>query len=123
SQAPAAARHTVPALPAACWQASLVPSHVSVVHALPSSVQAVPLACLASAGHVAPLPVQQSSRSQSSAEGRQTVVEDSNASAGHVELEPLQVSATSQIPAALRQVLPALPGLWTHSGEATLPLH
>src|SRR5439155_15060658 len=41
SQAPAEARHTVPALPAACWQISLLPSQRSVVHGLPSSVQAV----------------------------------------------------------------------------------
>ena len=121
SQAPAAARHTVPALPAACWQASLVPLHVSVVQTLPSSVQAVPLACLASAGHVALLPVQKSSRSQSSTDGRQTVVEDWNASAGHVELVPVHVSATSQTPAEARHVAPALPaGCWQASA---VPLH
>src|SRR2546430_4149885 len=38
----AAARHTVPALPAACWQPVLVPSHVSVVQGLPSSAHAAP---------------------------------------------------------------------------------
>src|SRR2546428_13808607 len=38
----AAARHTVPALPAACWQLELVPSHVSVVQGLPSSAHAAP---------------------------------------------------------------------------------
>ena len=90
---------------------------------LPSSVQAVPFAFFASVGQLALLPGQNSSRSHSPTEARQRVVEDLNASAGHVELEPVQVSATSQMPAALRQVLPALPGLWTHSGEATLPLH
>src|SRR5438128_1087566 len=115
------ARYTVPALPAACWQASLVPLHVSVVQALPSSVQAVPLACLASAGHVALLPVQKSSRSHSSTDGRQTVVEDSNASAAHVELVPVHVSATSQTPAEARHVAPALPaGCWQASA---VPLH
>src|SRR5437867_6458147 len=43
SQGPAAARHTVPALPAACVQRGLlaVPLHVSVVQAVPASVQAV----------------------------------------------------------------------------------
>ena len=40
---PAAARHVVPALPAACWQAPLDPVQRSVVQTLPSSVQAVPL--------------------------------------------------------------------------------
>src|SRR5882724_4926147 len=38
----AAARHSVPALPAACWQLVLVPSHVSVVQGLPSSAHAAP---------------------------------------------------------------------------------
>src|SRR5207245_1441348 len=103
---PEPARHTVPALPAACWQALFVPSQRSVVQTLPSSVRAVPLAFLASAGHVALLPVQKSSRSQSSTDGRQTVVEDLNASAGHVELVPVHVSATSQTPAEARHVAP-----------------
>src|SRR5207253_9559878 len=53
SHAPAAGRHTVPAWPAGCWHASLLPSHWSSVHGLPSSLQAVPLACFASAGHAA----------------------------------------------------------------------
>src|SRR5207253_3183803 len=44
SQSPAAARHTVPAFPAACWQSLLLPSQVSAVHGLPSSVQVVPAA-------------------------------------------------------------------------------
>src|SRR2546428_13254478 len=53
-----AARHTVPALPAGCWQRALLPLQVSVVHTLPSSVQAVPFALKASAGPVglAPAP-------------------------------------------------------------------
>src|SRR2546425_761154 len=38
SQSPAEARQTVPAFPAGCWQKSLVPLQVSVVHGLPSSV-------------------------------------------------------------------------------------
>jgi len=38
----AAARHVVPALPAACWQVPLDPVHRSVVQTFPSSVQAVP---------------------------------------------------------------------------------
>src|SRR5207247_8686734 len=44
SHAPAAPRHTAPAFPAGCWQTSLLPLHVSVVHGLPSSMHAVPLA-------------------------------------------------------------------------------
>src|SRR5207245_1754444 len=53
SHTPAAARHTAPALPAGCWQASLLPSHSSRLHGLPSSVQAVPAEVLASAGQPA----------------------------------------------------------------------
>src|SRR2546428_12201270 len=42
SHSPAAARHSVPALPAGCWQTALLPLQVSVVHTLPSLVHAVP---------------------------------------------------------------------------------
>jgi len=49
--APATARHTVPALPAGCWQRALLTRlQVLVVHGLPSSVHAVPLVFLASDG-------------------------------------------------------------------------
>ena len=58
SQGPAAARHTAPAFPAGCWQASLLPSHSSRLHGLPSSVHAVPARLFASAGQVALVPVQ-----------------------------------------------------------------
>src|SRR6266404_4540147 len=76
SHSPAAARHTVPAFPAGCVQAGEpeVPLHTSVVQTLPSSVQAVPAALTASAGHVALEPVQLSATSQSFAAARQTVV-------------------------------------------------
>src|SRR5437899_2769531 len=76
SHSPAAARHTVPAFPAGCVQAGApeVPLHTSVVQTLPSSVQAVPAALTASAGHVALEPVQLSARSHSFAAARQTVV-------------------------------------------------
>src|SRR5207247_10384474 len=62
SQTPAEARQTAPAFPAGCWHASFVPSQVSAVHGLPSSVHAVPLGCFASAGQFAPLPGQSSDR-------------------------------------------------------------
>ncbi len=52
----------------------MLPLHVSVVQTLPSSVQAVPAALTASAGHVALEPVQLSARSHSFAAARQTVV-------------------------------------------------
>src|SRR5437879_7663154 len=99
SQSPAAARHTVPALPAGCWQRALLPSQVSVVHGLPSSVHAVPLGSLVSAGQVALATVQVSSRSHSPAAARHTVPAGLMACAGHVALVPLHVSATSQSPA------------------------
>src|SRR5207247_7347 len=121
SHTPAAGRHTAPAFPAGCWQASLLPSHVSVVHALPSSVQAVPLGCFASAGQLGPLPGQFSAWSHSPAAARHSVVEEAKASAGHVELVPVHVSATSHAPADARHTAPPLPaGCW----QATLvPSH
>src|SRR3989442_253812 len=115
------ARHTVPALPAACWQALFVPSQRSVVQTLPSSPHAVPDGLLASAGQLGPVPGHISAGSHSPAEGRQTVVEAWNASADHVELVPVHVSATSQTPAEARHVAPALPaGCWQASA---VPLH
>src|SRR5439155_109959 len=82
SHAPAAARQTVPALPAGCWQASFVPSHSSRLHGLPSSVHAVPAGCFASAGQLGPFPGQFSAGSHSPAEARQTVDDGLKASAG-----------------------------------------
>src|SRR5438094_9481643 len=90
---PADARQTVPALPAACWQALFVPSHRSVVQTLPSSVHAVPDGVLASAGQLGPVPVHISAGSHSPAEPRQTTKLGSNVSVGHVLLVPSQVSA------------------------------
>ena len=86
-------------------------------------MHAVPLAFLASAGQAALLPVQLSATSHSPAAPRHTVLAEAKPSAGHVELVPVHVSATSQAPAVARHVVPAFPGLWTHVGEATLPLH
>ncbi len=70
-----AARHTVPAFPAGCVQATepTVPLHTSVVQTLPSSVHAVPAALTASAGQVALVPVQVSARSHSLTAARHTV--------------------------------------------------
>src|SRR5207253_1506199 len=109
SQSPAAGRHTVPAFPAGCWQSSPLPSHSSRLHGLPSSVQAVPLAFFASAGHAALDPVQNSAGSHSPAEARQSAVAGRRASAGQAVLVPSQVSATSQAPAAARHTAPAWP--------------
>src|SRR5438046_2610848 len=116
SQEPAAGRQTAPAFPAACWQASLDPSHSSVLHGLPSSVHAVPAALFASAGQLALDPVQFSAGSHSPPDGRQTVLGGSKASAGQTVLVPVQFSSTSQPPAAARQTVPAFPaGCWQAS--------
>jgi hypothetical protein len=106
SQAPADARQTVPAFPTGCWQVTAVPSHLSWVQGLPSSVQAVPLVFLVSAGQLAEVPVQVSATSHSPAAARQTVVDGARASDGQVSVVPSQVSATSQLPAAARQTVP-----------------
>src|SRR5216110_3470212 len=100
----AAARHTVPALPAGCVHAGAprVPLHTSVVQTLPSSVQAVPAGLTASAGQAVLVPVQVSARSHSLTAGRHTVPADAIPSAGQVLLEPVQVSATSQRSPAAR---------------------
>src|SRR5438128_10487438 len=90
-------RPTAPALPAGCWHASLVPSQVSVVQGLPSSVQAVLAACFASAGQPAPAtPGHISAWSHSPAAGRQTTVLDAGVGAGQVVLVPVQYCSGSQ---------------------------
>src|SRR5207253_1715458 len=88
SQSAAAARHTAPAFPAGCWQSSLLPSQVSVVHGLPSSVHVVPAARCASAGQSAPFPGQLSATSHSPAAGRHSVLEGTKASAGQAPFTP-----------------------------------
>ena len=105
SQMPADARHVVPPFPAACWQVSLLPSQRSVVQTFPSSVHAVPLACFASPGHAAFVPVQLSATSHSPAVARQTVVVGRKLSAGQLTLVPVHVSATSHTPAAARHAV------------------
>src|SRR5213078_3925735 len=80
---PEPVRHTAPAFPAGCWQASLVPSHWSSVQGLPSEVHAVPLVCFASAGHAPPaVPGQLSATSHSPAAVRHTKLLELNTSAG-----------------------------------------
>src|SRR5439155_1324713 len=116
SHSPAGGRHTAPAVPAGCWQVLLEPSHSSPLHGFPSSVQAVPAALFASAGHAADDPVQLSAGSHSPADPRHTTKLGSNMSAGQVVLVPVQFSSTSQAPAAARQTVPAFPaGCWQAS--------
>lgn len=110
SHSPLTGRQTVPGLPAGCWQAVLVPSHWSLVQTLPSSVQAVPLVFLASAGQLAEDPVQFSARSHSPAAARQPVVAGAKPSVGQVTDVPLQVSATSQTLTEARHTVPLVIG-------------
>src|SRR5207247_7171050 len=88
-----AARHTVPAFPAGCVEATepTVPLHTSVVQTLPSSVHAVPAALTASAGQVV--------------------------------LVPVQVSARSHSLTAARHTAPAFPTGCVQAGESRVPLH
>src|SRR5437667_447228 len=101
----AAARHTTPAFPAGCVHPALAPSHTSLVQALPSSVQVVPLALKTSVGQAVLVPVQLSARSHSPAAARQTVPAALSASAGQVALVPLQFSAASHRSTAARQTV------------------
>jgi hypothetical protein len=73
SHAPADARHTVPAFPAGCVQATLLPSHTSRVQTLPSSVHGVFAGDRASAGQAELAPEHVSWGSHAPADARQTV--------------------------------------------------
>jgi hypothetical protein len=120
SQAPADGRQTAPALPAACWQAVLVPSHLSVVQMLPSSVHGVP-ASLTSMGQAGLKPVHTSATSHSPAAARQDVPVGWNRSIGQSFVVPSHVSATSQFAAAERHTVVEDA---TASGQAALlPVH
>src|SRR5205823_13806512 len=110
-----------PDWPALSLHDALPISHWSSVHGLPSSLQAVPLACFASAGHAALEPVQLSARSHAPAATRHTVLAGWKASAGQAALVPSQVSGTSQTPAAARHTVPA--AAFASAGQAAaLPL-
>src|SRR5437773_2076114 len=106
-----AARHTVPAFPAGCVQATepTVPLHTSVVQALPSSVHAVPAALTASAGQVVLGAVQASARSHSLTVARHAVPAWP---AGCVQrgllVLPLQVSVVQTLPSSVQAVPAAL---------------
>src|SRR5213078_2801877 len=95
-----AARHTVPAFPAGCWQTALLPLQVSVVHTLPSSVQTVPFALKVSLGQVVVVPSQVSATSHTPAAARQMAPAGWMASAGQAVLVSVQVSAMSHPPTA-----------------------
>jgi hypothetical protein len=118
SHSPADARHSVPALPAGCWQRELVPSQRSSVQTLLSAVHAVALAFLASLGQLADDPVHDSARSHSPAAARHSVDPPESVSVGQLVAVPLHVSAGSHGPALTRHVVPELPaGCWHRALE------
>jgi hypothetical protein len=67
SQGPFDPRQTAPALPGGWEHVTLLPSHWSTVHGLPSLVQAVPLWAFASEGHAVPLQISAMSHSPAAA--------------------------------------------------------
>jgi len=102
----------------------LLPSHVSAVHTLPSSVQAVPFGSLTSVGQACPAtPVHDSARSHSPAADRQEVPAGVTTSAGQITLVPSQTSPgshRSEDPARQTKVLGCTPS----AGQvALLPVH
>src|SRR5437773_2032420 len=105
---PEPARHSAPAFPAGCWQATLAPSHWSSVQGLPSEVHAVPLVFLVSTGHAPPaVPGQSSAWPPSPAAARHTKLLDCTTSAGQPALVPVHTSSGSQAsPEPARQVAP-----------------
>src|SRR5207247_1216858 len=113
---PAPARHSAPAFPAGCWQATLVPSHWSSVQGLPSEVHAVPLVFFASAGHAPPaVPGQFSATSHSPPAVRHTKVLGLNTSAGQLSLVPVHTSSVPQAsPEPVRHTAPAFPAGCCH---------
>src|SRR5882724_11787586 len=118
----AATRHTVPALPGACWQLVLVPSQVSVVQGSPSSghaAPALPAGCVQAGELVLPL---HTSVVQALPSSVQAVPADLTAFAGQLVLDPVQVSATSHSLTAARHTAPALPAGCVQAGAPTVPL-
>src|SRR5437763_120112 len=106
-----AARHTVPAFPAGCVQATepTVPLHTSVVQALPSSVHAVPAALTASAGQVVLVPVQVSARSHSLTAARHTAPAfPTGCVQGAAPVLPLHASVVQALPSSVHAVPAAL---------------
>jgi hypothetical protein len=145
SHGPTAVRQIVPALPAGCWQVTLVPSHWSRVQRFVSAAHGVPLGSFASPGHDGFDPVHVSATSQTPADARQTtpalpagcwhvplapshwsrvhglvsavqgVPLGSFASVGQDGLAPVQLSAGSHSPVDARHVVPAFPAGWVHA--------
>jgi len=89
------------------WQVS------PVVQRLPSE-HGLPLGSLASSGHVAPFPGQNSATSHGPAAGRHSVAAERKESPGQLPPVPSQTSATSHGAPAGRQTVPALAGGCRH---------
>src|SRR5437867_4278514 len=100
----AAARHTAPALPGACWQVVLVPSQVSVVQASPSPAQVAP-ALPAGCWQALLLPLHWS-RVQGLLSAVHAVPAGFLTSLGQVVLLPVQVSTASHSSTAARHTAP-----------------
>jgi hypothetical protein len=119
SHSPFAVRQTVPALPAGCWHVTFVPSQISRVQTLPSSVHDVPFVFFASVGQVADVPVQFSATSHSPVAARQ-VEPALPGGCWHVVLTPSQWSVVQGFPSSV-QAVPLLPAAcWQ---VVLLPLH
>jgi hypothetical protein len=123
SQAPAAARHVVPAGATVSAHTIDAPVQVSATSQLDTAGrQTVPAGTSASGGHATELPVQRSTASQLSAALRHTTPAPTSVSAGHVNDDPSQTSAMSHGPLAFRQIVPAIAAVSSgHSGLA--PVH
>jgi len=122
-----AALQITPVFPATCLQLGppAVPSQVSTVHGLPSSVHNDPALFTVSIGHVALLPVHDSARSHSLSAARQSVPPARYLSTGHCTDTPSHISLSSQSPFTVRHVtdegsglqLPAIPD-WLHDWQS-----
>jgi hypothetical protein len=102
SQSPADVWQVAPALPAGCWQEAVVPLHVSIVQAFPSSVHAVPFA-LSPLGHAVELPEQVFAVSHSPPE-EWHVAPELPAGCWHAVLVPLHASVVQTLPSGGQNV-------------------
>src|SRR5581483_6238701 len=109
SQAPAAARHSVPALLTTSLGHEVeLPSHVSATSHTPDAARhSVPALLTTSLGHDLEPPSQVSATSQTPAAARHWVPAAATPSLGHEPEVPLHVSATSHAPLPLRHKVPA----------------
>src|SRR6185436_18464052 len=103
SHSPAAIRHGVPMFPAGCWQATFVPSQISRVQTLPSSVHAVPFVFFWSVGQTVDMPVHVSARSDSPIAFRHGVPALATG-CWQVTFVPSQMSRVQRLPSSVHTV-------------------